>query len=142
MDTVKYDFSRLFRCMQRAERGEELTIGFFGGSITQGKSCYKTGIYLCISCVSVVAEEFSKGGISLCKRRKRIANIRLTRKERGRKMEKNNTFTQGKILKPLIMSRQPEAILFDIGLATPMSSALQIVLCLGCMLYLKKKQRV
>ena len=37
MDTVKYDFSRLFRCMQRAERGEELTIGFFGGSITQGK---------------------------------------------------------------------------------------------------------
>ena len=23
--------------MQRAERGEELTIGFFGGSITQGK---------------------------------------------------------------------------------------------------------
>lgn len=57
-------------------------------------------------------------------------------------MEKNNTFTQGKILKPLIMSRQPEAILFDIGLATPMSSALQIALCLGCMLYLKKKQRV
>ena len=40
------------------------------------------------------------------------------------------------------MSRQPEATLFDIGLATPMSSALQIVLCLGCMLYLKKKQRV
>lgn len=37
MDTVKYDFSRLFRCMQRAEIGEELTIGFFGGSITQGK---------------------------------------------------------------------------------------------------------
>ena len=36
MDTVKYDFSRLFRCMQRAERGEELTIGFFVGSITQG----------------------------------------------------------------------------------------------------------
>ena len=40
------------------------------------------------------------------------------------------------------MSRQPGATLFDIGLATPMSSALQIVLCLGCMLYLKKKQRV
>lgn len=37
MNTVKYDFSRLFRCMQRTERGEELTIGFFGGSITQGK---------------------------------------------------------------------------------------------------------
>ncbi len=40
------------------------------------------------------------------------------------------------------MSRQPGVTLFDIGLATPMSSALQIVLCLGCMLYLKKKQRV
>ena len=57
-------------------------------------------------------------------------------------MEKNNTFTQGKILKPLIMIRQPEATLFDIGLATPMSSALQIAFCLGCMLYLKKKQCV
>ena len=40
------------------------------------------------------------------------------------------------------MSRQPEATLFDIGLATPMSSALQIAFCLGCMLYLKKKQCV
>lgn len=27
---------RLIRCMERAGRGEELTIGFFGGSITQG----------------------------------------------------------------------------------------------------------
>lgn len=36
------------------------------------------------------------------------------------------------------MSRQPGVTLFDIGLATPMSSALQIVLCLGCMLYLKR----
>lgn len=41
MNTVKYDFSRLFRCMQRAERGEELTIGFFGGSITQGSLATK-----------------------------------------------------------------------------------------------------
>ena len=40
------------------------------------------------------------------------------------------------------MSRQAGATLFDIGLATPMSSALQIVMCLGCMLYLKKKKRV
>lgn len=29
-------FTRLKRCMQRAENGEKLTIGFFGGSITQG----------------------------------------------------------------------------------------------------------
>lgn len=40
------------------------------------------------------------------------------------------------------VSRQAGATLFDIGLATPMSSALQIVMCLGCMLYLKKKKRV
>lgn len=32
----KADFTRLKRCMQRAEGGAELTIGFFGGSITQG----------------------------------------------------------------------------------------------------------
>lgn len=28
--------NRLKRCMQRAEEGGEFTIGFFGGSITQG----------------------------------------------------------------------------------------------------------
>lgn len=32
----KADLTRLKSCMQRAARGEELTIGFFGGSITQG----------------------------------------------------------------------------------------------------------
>lgn len=32
----KIDYTRLKRCMQRARNGEELTIGFFGGSITQG----------------------------------------------------------------------------------------------------------
>lgn len=30
------DLTRLKNCMCRAEKGEELTIGFFGGSITQG----------------------------------------------------------------------------------------------------------
>ena len=30
------NFSRLKKCMNRAKSGEELTIGFFGGSITQG----------------------------------------------------------------------------------------------------------
>lgn len=29
------DLTRLKKCMEKAERGEELTIGFFGGSITQ-----------------------------------------------------------------------------------------------------------
>ena len=40
------------------------------------------------------------------------------------------------------MSRRAGATLFDIGLATPFSSILQLVLCLGCMLYLRKKKRV
>lgn len=66
-------------------------------------------------------------------------------------MKKGTTFTEGKILKPLIlfalqvsyiMSRQVNASLFDIGLATPCSSALQILLCVGFMLYLKKKAKV
>ena len=38
-----------------------------------------------------------------------------------------------------IMSIQPEASLFHIGLATPMSSALQLILCVGFMLFLRKK---
>lgn len=32
----KINLSRLKNCMARAQRGEELTIGFLGGSITQG----------------------------------------------------------------------------------------------------------
>jgi Na+-driven multidrug efflux pump len=38
-----------------------------------------------------------------------------------------------------IMSIQPETSLFHIGLATPMSSALQLILCVGFMLFLRKK---
>lgn len=30
------NFARLKNCMRRAAKGERLTIGFFGGSITQG----------------------------------------------------------------------------------------------------------
>ena len=37
-----------------------------------------------------------------------------------------------------IMSIQPETSLFHIGLATPMSSALQLILCVGFMLFLRK----
>ncbi len=37
------------------------------------------------------------------------------------------------------MSRQSWATLFHIGLATPMSSVLQLILCVGCMVYLKRK---
>ena len=41
-----------------------------------------------------------------------------------------------------LMSLRPDANLFTIGLATPISSVLQLVLCLGCMVYLKKKKKV
>lgn len=37
------------------------------------------------------------------------------------------------------MSLQPNPSLFHIGLATPMSSILQLILCVGFMLYLNKK---
>lgn len=37
----KINLSRLKNCMVRAEKGEELTIGFFGGSITQGSLATK-----------------------------------------------------------------------------------------------------
>lgn len=40
------------------------------------------------------------------------------------------------------MSRQSWATLFHIGLATPISSVVQLILCAGCMIYLKKKKRV
>ena len=40
-----------------------------------------------------------------------------------------------------LMSRQPSPSLFHIGLATPISSAVQLVLCLGFMLYLKKRKK-
>ena len=40
------------------------------------------------------------------------------------------------------MSRQSWATLFHISLATPFSSILQLLLCVGCMIYLKKKKRV
>ena len=40
------------------------------------------------------------------------------------------------------MSRQPNPSLFHIGLATPLSSCLQLLLCVGYMRYLKKKRTV
>ena len=41
-----------------------------------------------------------------------------------------------------IMSRIEPVSLFRIGLATPCSTALQILLCFGCMIYVKKKKLV
>ena len=37
------------------------------------------------------------------------------------------------------MSRIPDTSLFKIGLATPMSSLVQLVLCLGCYMVILKK---
>ena len=37
-EVERADYTRLKMCMYRAKMGEELTIGFFGGSITQGCS--------------------------------------------------------------------------------------------------------
>lgn len=47
----KANFARLKNCMRRAEKGEPLTIGFFGGSITQGcaasehEKCYAYRVF-------------------------------------------------------------------------------------------------
>lgn len=47
----KMNIARLKNCMQRAEKGEELTIGFLGGSITQGslateyRKCYAYRVF-------------------------------------------------------------------------------------------------
>lgn len=40
------------------------------------------------------------------------------------------------------MSLREGATLFDIGLATPMSSITQLVLCVGCMIYLKRTKKL
>lgn len=48
---AQINLARLKNCMRRAQRGEELTIGFFGGSITQGcaasvhESCYAYRVF-------------------------------------------------------------------------------------------------
>ena len=45
------NFARLKNCMRRAEKGETLTIGFFGGSVTQGcaatvhEKCYAYRVF-------------------------------------------------------------------------------------------------
>ena len=41
-----------------------------------------------------------------------------------------------------LMSLQPNASLFHIGLATPMSSILQLILCIGFILILKKQEKL
>lgn len=40
-----------------------------------------------------------------------------------------------------LMSRMDEATLFLIGLGTPVSSAVQIILCLAALLYFRKKEK-
>ena len=45
-EVERADYTRLKMCMYRAKMGEELTIGFFGGSITQGCSATVPIAYL------------------------------------------------------------------------------------------------
>ena len=41
-----------------------------------------------------------------------------------------------------LISRQASPSLFQIGLATPLSSIAQLILCVGCMVWLKKRKKV
>ena len=54
----KINLSRLKNCMVRAERGEELKIGFFGGSITQGSLATENARRLTIREISPELEGF------------------------------------------------------------------------------------
>lgn len=54
----KINLSRLKNCMVRAEKGEELTIGFFGGSITQGSLATENARCLTIREISPELEGF------------------------------------------------------------------------------------
>lgn len=40
-----------------------------------------------------------------------------------------------------LMSRQPDATLFQIGLATPVSSMVQLILCVGCFILIQRRKR-
>ena len=54
----KINLSRLKNCMVRAEKGEELKIGFFGGSITQGSLATENARRLTIREISPELECF------------------------------------------------------------------------------------
>lgn len=56
----KINLSRLKNCMLRAENGEELTIGFLGGSITQGSLSTKTENCYAYRVFSWWKKEFTK----------------------------------------------------------------------------------
>lgn len=53
-------------------------------------------------------------------------------------MDNNRSFTEGKILQPLILFVFPVLLALFLQ-ATPMSSALQLILCVGFMVILRKK---
>ena len=56
------------------------------------------------------------------------------------KTDKTRNFTEGLILGPFLSFAIPVLFaLFHIGLATPCSTLVQIVLCFICMFYLTKK---
>lgn len=55
------DLTRLENCMRRAVRGDEITIGFLGGSITQGSLASREQ--------NTYASEYLHGGRKLFQRR-------------------------------------------------------------------------
>lgn len=73
----KINLSRLKNCMARAQRGEELTIGFLGGSITQGSLATEHENTYAYRVFTWWKETLSKWEISLCKWRDRRNNFSL-----------------------------------------------------------------
>lgn len=59
----KCNLARLKNCMLRAEKGEELTIGFLGGSITQGSLASKPENSYAYRVFSWWKKEFPKAGL-------------------------------------------------------------------------------
>lgn len=63
-------------------------------------------------------------------------------------MTNEKNFTEGKIIGPLmkfalpVMSKWEPVTLFHIGLATPCSTVVQIILCFGCLSFLRQKKRL
>ena len=50
-------------------------------------------------------------------------------------------YEEGRMPFSYFMSLRPDATLFQIGLATPLSSILQLILCVACMAWLSRKGR-
>lgn len=61
----KINLSRLKNCMARAQRGEELTIGFLGGSITQEALPLSMRIHMPTECLPGGRKPFQMGNFTM-----------------------------------------------------------------------------